>query len=88
MFINYAFIQMKNIDNMKAMVIIYTNSNRTVIDHIKGKSAASPKNKPGANSGNVVFFENQYLSEAQTNWAINSPGVTMDLKIWQKYNME
>lgn len=73
---------MKNIDNMKAMVIIYTNSSRSVIDHIKGKSAASPKNKPGAKSGNVVLFENQYVSEAKNNWVVNSPGTTMNYKIW------
>ena len=81
-FINFALDKMYNDSTIKAMVVGYTNSDRTSIDYIAAKTVASPYDKPTTTNGQVVFFDNQDLSVAQYNWSANSPGVTMDYGIW------
>jgi len=67
-FINYALSKMENDADMKAMVVNYTANNRESVDYIVGKKNVHVQDKSNTTTGQVVYFESQYLSEARTHW--------------------
>ena len=67
-FINYALSKMKNDTEMKAIVVNYTANNRESVDYIIGKKNVHVQDKSNTTTGQVVYFESQYLSEARTHW--------------------
>ena len=85
-FINYALSEMSkdDNDNIKAMVVNFTDNNRTLIQSIVGTSVASPHSESESDTGKMVFFESQYLTDAQTYWNSSTDNVrAMDPKLWK-----
>ena len=83
-FINYALSEMSkdDNDNIKAMVVNFTDNSSTLIQNIVGKSVASPQSESDTGK-NMVFFESQYLTDAQTYWNSSTDNVrAMDPKLW------
>lgn len=83
-FINYALSEMSkdDNDNIKAMVVNFTDNNRTLINNIVGESVASPQSQSDTQTGQIVFFESQYLTDAQNHWNSSSYVRAMDPKLW------
>jgi len=83
-FINYALSEMSkdDNDNIKAMVVNFTDNSRALIDNIVGKSVASPYSKSDTQTGQIVFFESQYLTDAKNHWNSSNNVRTMDPKLW------